>query len=501
MAERGTGARGPVAAPGSVPGWAPVNAPGASRKEPSILHVDMDSFFASVEVLDDPSLAGKPVIVGGSGARGVVASCTYEARAYGVHSAMPSLRARQLCPHAVFIDGHYNRYAAVGEQLRDVLLSFTPLVEPVGLDEAFLDVAGSLHLLGSPAVIGGAIRQRVREELHLDCSVGAGRSKMIAKLASRAAKPTAGPQGKRPGAGVFVVSVGDELAFLHPREVEQLWGVGPATTKRLSGLGVRTVGDLAALPEAVLVRALGRAHGRHLAALARGEDSEPVVPHRPAKSVGHEETFREDIVDRELLKRHALRMAESVAGHLRASGQSGRTVSVKVKLADFSLISRAHTMASGLDTGSAIGAIAAALLDAVDLPMGARLLGVSVSGLGPASAARQLHFDLAAPAALTPAGGATDAARREEHWREVTAAIDAIRRRFGTAAVGTASMVGPGGIAVPRRRDAPWGPSADRPSDAGPSADRPSDAGPSAGSAGVLPPEAERASGVDRSVR
>ncbi len=435
--------------------------PVAPRLASSILHVDMDSFFASVEVLDDPTLAGKPVIVGGSGARGVVASCTYEARVYGVHSAMPSLRARQLCPHAVFVDGHYGRYSEVSTQLREVLFSFTPLVEPIGLDEAFLDVRGASRLLGEPREIGVAIRRRVREELTLDCSVGAGRSKMIAKLASRAAKPRAGPEGKLPGKGVVVVEPQDELAFLHPKAVEQLWGVGPATAKRLADIGVRTVGDLAALPDAVLVRTLGKAHGQHLAALARGHDPEPVVPDRPTKSVGHEETFRDDIVDRHVLQRHALRMAESVAGHLRASGQVARTITVKVKLADFSLVTRAHTMAIGLDTGSAIAAIAVALIDAVDLPMGARLLGVSASGLQPASVDRQLRFNLGERAPVTPEAGTADAARRQEHWREVMAAVDAIRRRFGTAAVGSVSMVGRDGIVVPARRQSPWGPSDD----------------------------------------
>ncbi len=449
------------------PDRAGARGPRGARREPSILHVDMDSFFASVEVLDDPTLAGKPVIVGGSGARGVVASCTYEARVYGVHSAMPSSRARQLCPRAVFVDGHYGRYAAVSAQLREVLLSFTPLVEPIGLDEAFLDVRGALRLLGPPSEIATAIRERVREQLALDCSVGAGRSKMIAKLASRAAKPRASPQGRTPGAGVFVVEPQDELAFLHGKAVEQLWGVGPATAERLFALGVRTVGDLAALPEGALVRALGKAHGRHLAALARGDDPEPVVAHRPAKSVGHEETFREDVSERKVLRRHALRMSESVAGHLRVSGQAGRTVTVKVKLADFSLVTRSHTMPVGLDTGSAIAAIAAALLDAVELPMGARLLGVSVSGLQPASADRQLRFELEAPTTRAPAGGAVDATRRQEHWREVMAAVDAIRRRFGTSAVGTASMVGPDGVVVPARREAPWGPRDDPPEDAG----------------------------------
>ena len=435
--------------------------PGVPRGEPSILHVDMDAFFAAVEVLDDPSLAGKPVIVGGSGARGVVASCTYEARAYGVHSAMASVRARQLCPHAVFVDGHYKRYGEVSAQLRDALRSFTPLVEPVGLDEAFLDVRGALHLFGSPHEIGSAIRRRVRDELGLDCSVGAGRSKMIAKLASRAAKPRAQTQGKLPGEGVVVVAPEEELSFLHPKSVAQLWGVGPATAKRLTDLGVRTVGDLAGLPEAVLVRALGKAHGRHLAALARGDDTEPVVPDRPTKSVGHEETFREDIADRKILQRHALRMAESVAGHLRAIGRTGRTVTIKVKLGDFSVVTRSHTVGTGLDTGSAIGAVATALLDATELPSGVRLLGVSMSGLQRASAGQQLSFVLGSPVAGELAGGAADAVRRQEHWREVTAAIDAIRRRYGTAAVGTASMVGPDGIVVPARRDAPWGPSRD----------------------------------------
>ena len=458
---RASGGSVSVAERGGAPVGAPDVAAAAKRHEPSILHVDMDSFFASVEVLDDPSLAGKPVIVGGSGARGVVASCTYEARGYGVHSAMPSLRARALCPHAVFVDGHHRRYAEVSAQLHEVLLSFTPLVERIGLDEAFLDVRGALHLLGTPGEIGASIVERVRETLSLDCSVGAGRSKMIAKLGSRAAKPRAGPHGKLPGKGVVVVEPEDELAFLHPKAVGQLWGVGPATGKRLCDLGVRTVGDLAALPDAVLVRALGKAQGRHLAALARGDDPEPVVPHRPTKSVGHEETFREDIADRSVLERYARRMAESVAGHLRASGQVARTVTVKVKLADFSIVTRAHTMPVGFDSGPAIAAIAVALLGAVELPMGARLLGVSGSGLEPAAADRQLRFELDAPSTRTPGGGAADAARRQEHWREVTAAIDAIRRRFGTAAVGTLSMMGPGGIVVPARRDAPWGPDDD----------------------------------------
>lgn len=438
----------------------------------------MDSFFASVEVLDHPELAGKPVIVGGSGARGVVASCTYEARAFGVHSAMPSVRARQLCPQAVFLDGRYSRYAEVSAQLRDVLTSVTPLVEPIGLDEAFLDVTGAVRLLGSAEVIGARIRKDVRSLLHLDCSVGAGRSKLVAKLASREAKPKASRRGKVAGRGVVVVSAEDELAFLHPMPVERLWGVGPATTRRLHGLGVRTVGELAALPEQVLVKAVGRAHGSHLAALARAEDRDTVVPDRPAKSIGHEETFRSDVADRAVLGAHAQRMAESVATHLRAGGLAARTVTVKVKFPDFSLVTRSHTLDFGLDTGKAIGAVAGALLEAVEIGDGVRLLGVSASGLQAAGGGRQLRFDLGATdrdAATLAAeaaqvwpfasgdrrAGAHAAASRQETWEDVMAVVDAVRERFGTKAVGTAAMVGPDGIEVPARRDAPWGPGAD----------------------------------------
>lgn len=442
---------------------------GRRRDHPTVLHVDMDSFFAAVEVLDDPALAGRPVIVGGRGARGVVASCTYEARAFGVHSAMPSLRARQLCPHAVFLDGRFSRYKEVSVRLQEVLESFTPLVEPIGLDEAFLDVQGAVRLLGSPFEIGTSIRARVRDALQLECSVGAGRSKMLAKLASRAAKPRARRGGTEPGPGVVVVEPARELAFLHPLGVERLWGVGPATAKRLQDLGVRTVGDLAGLPPEVLVGAVGRAHGAHLHAISRGEDADPVVAHRPVKSVGHEETFAKDVIDRGELAAHLLRMSESVATILRRDHREARTVTVKVKFANFSLTTRSHTLPFPVDTGSAIAAIATALIEEIDVQPGVRLLGVSASGLERASAGRQLRFELE-PASAD--GDATEPAvalaeSRQEQWHGVTGAMDAIRARFGTSAVGTAAMVGPSGIAVPARRDAPWGPHGDAPSNVG----------------------------------
>jgi DNA polymerase-4 len=436
---------------------------------PAIFHVDMDSFFASVEVLDDPSLAGKPVIVGGSGGRGVVASCTYEARAYGVHSAMPSVRARQLCPDAIFVDGHYSRYSEMSERFREALLNATPLVEPVGLDEAFLDVTGVRRVLGPAEPLARCLRQQIFDELQLECSIGVGRTKLIAKLASRRAKPIATRQGKQPGPGVLVIRASEELDFLHPLGVEAIWGVGPATTARLHDLGLRTVGDLARLPKDILVARLGRAHGLHLAALARAEDPSPVVPDRPVKSVGHEETFSADLYDLSELRGHLGRMAESVSIHLRSSGIVGRTITVKVKYRDFSLITRSHTMPSGIDTGAAVGAVGEALLDGIDISPGVRLLGLSISGLQPTATTQQLTFDLSkpdAPSETVPAPDQHLAAERDlraselqSSWQDVTGAIDAIREKFGRSSVGTAAMVRESGIEVPRRREAPWGPS------------------------------------------
>ncbi len=427
---------------------------GDLTSQPTILHVDMDAFFASVEVLDDPSLTGLPVVVGGAGARGVVASCTYEARVFGVRSAMPSLRARQLCPHAVFLPGRHGRYAEISGQLHRILSDITPMVEPIGLDEAFLDVAGAVRMLGPPETIARRLRQRVRHDLSLECAVGVGRSKMVAKLASRAAKPRVSRSGLEPGRGVFLVSPDVELAFLHGHRVEALWGVGPATATRLHELGIRTVGELAAAPVETLVRRVGKASGLHLAALARGEDPSPVTPDRPAKSIGHEETFSRDVGDPAELQRHVLRMAESVASMLRGSGCAARTVTVKVKFGDLSLQSRSHTLDRAITTGGAIGQVASVLLAAIDPGEGLRLLGVSASGLV-VGGAEQLSFDLGDG----HAEGTQSATSLEQAWQDATAAVDAVRGRFGRSAVGSASMVTPEGVQVPARRDAPWGPS------------------------------------------
>ena len=416
----------------------------AVRDTPSILHVDMDAFYAAVEILENPTLAGRPVIVGGAGSRGVVAACSYEARVFGIHSAMPSVRARRLCPDAVFLSGRFDRYAEYSRRLHEILLSFTPLVEGIALDEAFLDVRGARRLLGEPAGVAVELRRRIADELRLTASVGAATSKLIAKLASEAAKPRVERGGVRPGPGVFVVAPGDELAFLHPHPVQSLWGVGPATLRRLQRFGVRTVGDLASLPEATVVQALGEAHGRHLHALAWAKDERPVEPDRAAKSIGHEETYAHDQYEPEMLRREAVRMGDAVAARLRELGQAGRTVTVKVRFADFQTITRSRTVPEPVDTGAAIAAVAAELLDQVDPTPGVRLLGVSASNLAPKQA-RQLSLEDAVPL-----------------WDEATRAVDEVRQRFGADAVGPASLVGEAGLRMKRRGDQQWGPGGEK---------------------------------------
>ena len=415
----------------------------------------MDAFFAAVEVLDDPSLAGKPVIVGGDGRRGVVASCTYEARVYGVHSAMSSVEARRRCPDALFVGGRYWRYSEVSEELHEVFRSFTPLVEPIGLDEAFLDVAGTRHAGADPVAIAHAVRAAVRERTGLRCSVGVARTKLLAKLASEAAKPVAGPTGPRPGRGVVVVLPPDEIAFLHPLPMRALWGVGPATAARLAGLGIETVGDLAAIPEETLVRTVGDAHGRHLAALSRGEDERAVEPDRATKSVGHEETFADDLHSHEALHGHAVRMADAVAARMQDASLVARTITVKIRFGDRTTITRSHSVGTPTASPRVLRAVALTLLEAVDVGPGVRLLGVSGSNLADAGDVVQLSFD--------DVGAATDdtgaAAADERTWSEVEEVVAAIRARFGADAVAPAALAVGGRLSVKRRGDTQWGPS------------------------------------------
>jgi len=446
------------------------------ERGPVILHVDMDAFFASVEVLDDPTLAGRPVIVGGSGNRGVVAACTYEARMYGVHSAMPSSVARRLCPQAVFVHGRHHRYSEESAKLHTIFETVTPLVEGISIDEAFLDVTGSVRLLGDGPTIAREIRRRVADELRLTCSVGVGSSKLMAKLASKAAKPVADRSGIRPGPGIFVVEAGRELEFLHPLPIEALWGVGPVSARRLQGLGIMTVGDLAALPAATLERQLGKAQGSHLAELCRGVDRRPVVPDQKAKSIGHEETFPSDLWDPAVIQGHLARIVDAAASHLRGSDLGARTITVKVKFGDFTMITRSHSMVTPVDSAPSIGAIASALLESVDLSKGMRLLGVSLSGFGTSGANEQLSWDLGTAGGDPPAGpggrrldaksegrmvrAGEEAERLQESWGGISAAVDSIRARYGQGSVGSASMVGADGLRVRERGEAQWGPAA-----------------------------------------
>ena len=407
----------------------------------TILHLDMDAFFAAVEVLRDPSLRGKPVIVGGDGARGVVAACTYEARAYGVHSAMPSLRAKRMCPHAIFIGGDFSRYTEVSRHLHAILGEFTPLVEGISLDEAFLDVTGASRLFGTGEAIGHQLRRRVRDDLGLSCSVGVAPVKMLAKLASEAAKPKAvlerGRPVVRPGKGVFVVGPGEELDFLWPLPLRALWGIGPATERRLSDLGARTVGDLARLPVEIVMARVGEAAGKHLHDLSWARDPREVVPVREAKSVGHEQTYATDLVDPDRLNVEVVRLSDGVAARLAETGVAGRTVTLKVRFADFRTITRSATERLPLSGGPQIARVAKRLLATVDPGPGIRLLGVSMSNLVEGA---QLSFDDAGADSI------------------VTPAVDEVRRRFGADAIGPASLVESGKVGVLRRGDQQWGP-------------------------------------------
>jgi DNA polymerase IV len=380
-----------------------------------IIHVDMDAFYASVEVIKDPSLRGKPVIVGGQGGRGVVTSASYEARAFGVHSAMPTIRARRLCPHAIFLSNDFEAYLDYSTKIREVFLSFTPLVEPISLDEAFLDIAGSVKLFGEPKTMSRLVKEAIAE-LGLTCTVGAAPNKFLAKLASTSAKPD----------GLLVVEPTEVEAFLHPLPVSALWGVGEQTGEVLRRLGLKTVGDLAAISRRTLERAVGDALGAHLHSLANGIDDRPVVPDEPSKSVGSEETFSADLDAIEEILREVLRLSERTAGRLRSKGLCGRTVTLKVRFSNFKTITRSRTVPEEVDSGAAIYQVAKDLFEKLPLERPRiRLLGVSVSGvvLGPPKS----QLDLLRPA--------------RPGWREATGAIDSIRERFGDDAVGPATLL------------------------------------------------------------
>ena len=385
----------------------------ASRPAEPILHVDLDAFYASVEAQKDPALAGRPVVVGGAGPRGVVMSASYEARRFGVRNAMPAVRARRLCPEAVFLAPDFESYRTHSNRFREILLAVTPLVEPIALDEAFLDVAGAVRLFGNPPDIGERIRRQVRSEVGVSCSVGIAPTKLVAKLASRAAKPD----------GLVHVRAGDVPAFLDPLPARALWGVGEKTVEVLDRLGVKTVGDLGRAPSTVLGRLIGEQHARDLHRLATGVDERQVVPYEAPKSIGHEETFETDLDAEEDLLREILALSHRVAARLREDGYRARTVVLKVRLANFTTLTRSRTLPAATDVGAEVHDVAAELYRALPgARRRVRLLGVQGTG-------------------LVPAGAEQLALLRGERWGDVERAVDRIERRFGRGAAMPASLL------------------------------------------------------------
>ncbi|MCW2845175.1 MAG: dinB [Nocardioides sp.] len=388
-----------------------------------ILHVDMDAFYASVATRNRPDLQGVPVIVGG-GYRGVVLSANYLARQYGVRSAMPSTRARRLCPQAVVVAPDFEELGRVSSSVMENFRRVTPLVEVVSLDEAFLDVRGSTRRLGSPLEIAEQLRATIHDEQGITCSVGVAASVSVAKLASRRAKPD----------GVVVVPPEGITSFLHPLDVGELWGVGEKTQAMLHRLGLMTVGDLAHTPLRTLQRAVGATLGSHLHELAWGADRRTITPRNvsafgggdPDKSMGAQETFGRDTDDREVIARELLRLTTKVTGRMRVAGVAGRTVTITVRFADFTAITRSRTLPEATDVTLEIYRTATRLYDALGLQRARlRLVGVRVEGLVPRETVqRQLVLG-----------------ERERGWSEADRAVDRATRRFGAAAVRPASLL------------------------------------------------------------
>lgn len=384
----------------------------------TVLHVDMDAFYASVELTRRPELRGRPVIIAGEG-RSVVLAATYEARAFGVRAAMPLPHARRLCPRAVVVPPDHRRYAEVSDGVMGILRGVTELVEQVSIDEAFCDVAGAARRLGSPSRIAASIRAQVRERFAITCSVGVASTKFVAKLASGMAKPD----------GMLLIPAAATVEFLHSLPVGALWGVGEKTQAALARWGITTVAELARTDVATLQRAVGRASGAHLHDLAWGRDPRRVTPEREEKSVGSETTFDEDLTDMVAVRAQVLAMADRCARHLRAKGVVGRTVTLKVRTADFETVTRSRTLSAPTDVAADVYAAARDLLGAVDLGGRAvRLVGVRMEGLSAAAVRQPTLEEVASEGPLT--------VRRAEE------VADAVRRRFGAGAVVRGATLG-----------------------------------------------------------
>ena len=395
----------------------------------SILHVDMDAFYALASLLSRPELKGTPVIIAGGGNRGVVLSATYEARAFGVAAAMPTARARRLCPQATVVAPDYARYERISRAVMAGFASVTPIVEPLSLDEAFLDVSGARLRLGRPRQIAQRIRDTIADEQGITCSVGVAPTKFIAKLASGLAKPD----------GLLVVPESEVVGFLHQLPVGALWGVGDRTEEVLQRLGLHTVADIAHTPLDTLRRALGENAGPALHALAWGRDSRPVIPTRRERSIGADETFSFDVDDPAYIHRELLKLSERTAARVRAAGMVGRTISIKVRFSDFTTITRSRTLRDPTDVSRDIYTTARALFDGLGLQRARlRLVGVRMEGL--------MDSDQA------PIQGLLD--EPEHGWRDADRAVDRASARFGAGAVRPASLVeGERSAIAPQRGD------------------------------------------------
>lgn len=376
-----------------------------------IIHVDMDAFYASVEERDRPGLVGRPVIVGGSPERrGVVSAANYVARRFGVHSAMPAYTARQLCPQAVLLPVRLDHYADISRQIREIFYRYTPLVEPLSLDEAFLDVSGSRQLFGSAVDIAGKIRQVIREEVRLVASAGVAPNKFLAKIASDLDKPD----------GFVVVEPEQVQQFLDPLPIERVWGIGRQGSKAMRRLGVRTIGDIRRLPLELLESRFG-SNGRHFWRLARGIDDRPVIPDREAKSISHETTFAIDIDDPDILRAWLLELTDQVARRLRRHGFCGSVVQVKVRFADFRTITRSRKLPEPTSVTDELWQVASEIL-ASRLPANhppVRLLGMGVSGIDRSRVKQGLLFD----------------SRERQRRTQLDEVSDLVRDRFGSSAL------------------------------------------------------------------
>ncbi|MEO5610104.1 MAG: DNA polymerase IV [Ornithinibacter sp.] len=381
----------------------------------TVLHVDMDAFYANATLLSHPDLVGTPVIIGG-GNRGVVLSATYEARRFGVASAMPMARARRLCPQATVLAPEHSVYAAISAAVMETFRAVTPVIEPLSLDEAFLDVSGALRRLGPPAAIGQQIRDTVHDEQGITCSVGVASTKFVAKLASGLAKPD----------GMLIVPREEVVPFVQQLPVGALWGVGERTEEALVRLGLRTVADIAHTPVKTLVRALGDATGTHLHELSWGRDPRRVEREQREKSIGSDETFEFDIDDAQEIHRHLLALSERTAARMRAAGLTGRTVTLRVRFSDFTTITRSRTLREPTDSGRAIHEAAVGLFDALGLQRARiRLVGV--------------RLDKLVETRVAPIQGVIG--EPEHGWRDADKAVDRARARFGSGSIRPASLI------------------------------------------------------------